>query len=161
MRSDTGFGLVFAVLGLSIVVSTFTLPERLFDFVGPRVFPQVIGTLMFVFAAALIVKDIRSHRLLAGQPAYGSGEAGKSEAAAQAGERRPAVALLLLLLSSAFALALPRIGFFASSLGFLAVSMMVLRGPRPARLAHVATLAVLLAGAMYLSFEKLLGVMLP
>lgn len=167
MRSDTIFGIAFAVLGILIFGSTVTLPERLFDYVGPRLFPQVVGVLMFVLAVGLVMKG-KKPGPCAGSHA-GTLPAIAEEATAQVKEnddrekigRRYPVDVALLALCAAFVVILPKVGFLFSTVLFLVASMVVLGGHRRISIPGVVILAILLAGSIYLCFVKILGVILP
>lgn len=143
----------FLATAVIVLVSAFRIPEGGgYQAVGPRAFPLLVGGGLSVVAAMGVVQAFR--------PPHGDtaaiGPAHEPDDAAEPIAWRP-VLILLAALAGYAALLVP-VGYWQSTTVFFVVCARVL-GSR--RLLRHAVIAVLLALATYLLFDRVLGITLP
>ena len=144
---DSLLGLLFAALGLAVLVTVAGYPKMPGQDVGPAMFPGAVGALMVAFGLTLAV---RARLSAASRTLFELGDWARSPRHVLAG-------LSIILGCLAYAL-------FSTSLGFLIVAPVVLFvwhlafGVRPGQAALSALLTTLVTWAV---FYKGLGVPLP
>ncbi len=145
--NDAISGLFLAVLALAVIGYSRTFPPMPGQFVGPGVFPTVIGVGMLAGAVLLMVKGWRA---LATQPWMIVEPWIRSP-------RHLVHFLLILLLILGYILASETLGFLIVSLAMMA-ALFAVAGVRP-----WVNLACTFAStfAVYFAFDKLLRVPLP
>ena len=144
--SKDGWG-GLAVLAASLFLFSLTLGLRDNPLVpiGPGFYPRIVLALTALFAAALVVADLRRKR--------------KAELAADANY---AAVVLHFALFGLYVLALPGLGFRLSTAAYIAAANAFLDRPKGA-LSWVRVLAVALiaTAVVYFVFERYLFVLLP
>lgn len=139
-------GAIMVVAAVLVLVDAARLPSTS-DPLGPAAFPFAIGSLLGVVGLGLVVAYHRFALVLLRVRRAGIVRRGR-------GVRT----LLVLVALLAFAALLPLVGFFlAAALLYIAVALL-LGAPRGW---HLPIAAVLVAGAIVLLFDRLIGLTLP
>lgn len=143
--SDRLSGVLAVCLGLAVVLLTRTFPPMPGQSIGPALFPSLAGVGLIGFGAWMVVAD----RAAAG-----------GWLRFDDWVRRPRMVVnfaLVIVALVVYALVLPVVGFFLTSLVFLALLMMVFGAPGRRALPIAAVVTV----AIHYVFYSLLRVPLP
>ncbi len=139
-------GVIMVIVAVLVLVDAARLPTAS-DPLGPAAFPIIIGSLLGLVGLALAIRNHRYALVLLRVRRGGVVRRGRGV--------RTALVLVALLV---FAALLPLVGFFlAAALLYVAVALL-LGAPRGW---HLAITAVLLAGAIVLLFDRIIGLLLP
>lgn len=144
---DVVSGLLFALLSGAVFALSLPLPEATAGVAGPGFFPRVLGTLGVVLGLMLCVRGVNAIR-------RGSSSTGPRTS----GWAYYLRLLALVLVASAYVVALKPIGFILASAGFLFLTL-VLLGER--RIAMLVVIPVGFTAGVYYLFSELLGLRLP
>ncbi len=148
--NDAVWGVLFALLGLAIVVHVQGFPRIPGQNIGPGIFPGLVGAGLAVCGLLLVVRGVLSRRAARPVP--------WAEAPAWFGSGRQVLAFAVLVGANLFyILAVQRLGFVLTAFVYLAALMWVLR-VRLVPLLLVSLIATLL---IHLAFYRLLRVPLP
>jgi putative tricarboxylic transport membrane protein len=138
----------FLALAVIVLVSAFRIPEGGgYQAVGPRAFPLLVGCGLGIVAAIGVVQAFMPSR---------TGSALEADDAAGPIQWRPTLVLLVAL--AGYAALLVPVGYWQSTTVFFVVCARVL-GSR--RLVRDAVIALALALATYVLFDRVLGITLP
>lgn len=139
-------GVIMAIVAILVLVDAARLPTAS-DPLGPAAFPLLIGSLLGLVGLALAILNHRYALVLLRVRRGGAVRRGKGLST-----------VLVLVALLAFAALLPLVGFFlAAALLYVAVALL-LGAPRGW---HLAITAALLAGAIVLLFDRIIGLTLP
>jgi putative tricarboxylic transport membrane protein len=139
-------GVIMAIVAVFVLIDAARLPAAS-DPLGPAAFPIIIGSLLGLVGLALAIVNHRYALVLLRVRRSGVVRRGRGG--------RTVLVLVALL---AFAALLPLVGFFlAAALLYVAVALL-LGAPRGW---HLAVTAVLVAGAIVLLFDRIIGLTLP
>jgi putative tricarboxylic transport membrane protein len=145
-RKDYVGGGIFIVLGILILLMTFTFPSLDGRHPGPSLFPRVLATLFIFFGGIVVLHGRRSARVK-------TEDFPKAEGLPQ-NKFNP---ILVIVLIAAFIALAPTVGFFMTGAVILAILMLRLR---VAALKSVIV-STLLVAFIYTVFAKGLRVPLP
>jgi putative tricarboxylic transport membrane protein len=146
LLSDRLSGLLAAALGLAVVLYARTFPPMPGQDVGPSLFPTLVGSGLIGFGGWLILADLRT-----------SPGAWLTFAPWARRPRMVASGGLVIAALVIYILAVEPLGFFLSSILFLAVLMTAFGATR----LWILPLAILVTFAMHYAFYTLLRVPLP
>lgn len=139
-------GVIMVLVAVLVLIDAAQLPTAS-DPLGPAAFPFIIGSLLGVVGLALAIIHHRYALVLLRVRRGGAVRRGKGIST-----------LLVLVALLAFAAALPLVGFFLAA-GLLYIAVALLLGAPKGW--HLAVTAALLAGAIVLLFDRIIGLTLP
>jgi putative tricarboxylic transport membrane protein len=149
MGRDAVTGLVVLAASLALFWGTLGLERHPMVPVGPEFYPRIIAAVMALLAASLIAVDVVAHRRGLAKAAQGP---------------RPRYALVAIAFAifAAYVLAMPYVGFRASTFVFLLAMQCALERPATRRRWIAVLLVALLTTLVtHFLFEGYLKVLLP
>lgn len=150
MGRDGVAGLLLLGIAGLLAVQARQIPRSPFLPIGADFFPRVLLGILGAGAALLLARDILRYRR----------KQGIQEKVARFREIPHSIPATFAAFA-VYVLLMPTLGFFLSTLAFVAVAQVLLGPHRPRDLPRIALVAISTATATYLVFERYLHVFLP
>lgn len=151
MGRDGYSGIAILAVSLGLLAGTLSIEGNALVPVSPALYPRIMLGVTAVLAAALVAIDVAAHRMGRALPGKGGWRSANH-----------GLVLLEFAIFTAYAAALPYIGFRIATFAFLVAMQASLDHPRDARRwALVVAVALGATAVVYVVFDMYLQVLLP